>query len=285
VKHRIRAFTLIELLVVIAIVALLLSILIPSLGKAKEKVKSTICKTHLRGLGQAITLYLEAYDGRAYYSANSNGFQWYNASGHYLNPDDGAAYWGVAYKDYAEDPDVFGCPSYAKVAELLYGADPDLAKQAGFALNQYFFRDPRAATGDPNRHNRKIAGMESPYQFIICQDHVEPRIEGNSGSGASDSEQDDMMYIPSGQRINLRHYRATAAGGRGERQDFYWGIFRHSKRNRALDQPAYAAERITQIDKNPNGQSNTLFLDTHVEGVPETTGYNIPWRWYSGYRN
>jgi len=52
-----KGFTLIELLVVIAIIALLVSILLPSLNRARELAKRVSCQANLNGIGKAIALY------------------------------------------------------------------------------------------------------------------------------------------------------------------------------------------------------------------------------------
>ena len=54
-----KAFTLIELLVVVAIVALLLAILVPGLGKAKEYAKNILCRTNCKGLALSTHLYAD----------------------------------------------------------------------------------------------------------------------------------------------------------------------------------------------------------------------------------
>lgn len=59
-----KAFTLIELLVVIAIIALLLAILMPSLGIAKKKAQSLVCKANLKQWGLVFLMYTQDNDDR-----------------------------------------------------------------------------------------------------------------------------------------------------------------------------------------------------------------------------
>jgi prepilin-type N-terminal cleavage/methylation domain-containing protein/prepilin-type processing-associated H-X9-DG protein len=57
VRRRFRGFTLIELLVVIAIIALLISILLPSLSRARELSKRLVCASNIKGVGTSAKIY------------------------------------------------------------------------------------------------------------------------------------------------------------------------------------------------------------------------------------
>ncbi|RKY24476.1 MAG: hypothetical protein DRP62_03655 [Planctomycetota bacterium] len=59
-----KAFTLVELLVVISIIALLLSILLPSLGRARESARRIVCANNLKNIGMANQIYANNWDDK-----------------------------------------------------------------------------------------------------------------------------------------------------------------------------------------------------------------------------
>ena len=95
--NRRRAFTLIELLVVIAIIALLVSILMPSLQKAKELAKDIVCKSNQKSVAYAVLLYAEEYNDIYPYTTKTHAvsayipFSWHVKVGkipvQYINKD------------------------------------------------------------------------------------------------------------------------------------------------------------------------------------------------------
>jgi prepilin-type N-terminal cleavage/methylation domain-containing protein/prepilin-type processing-associated H-X9-DG protein len=244
-----RAFTLIELLVVISIIALLMAIMMPALSKAKESGREIVCKSHLTSIGLGWTMFLGDNDMKPADNRTSNGFFWYD-SNHNIRPvSDNDAYWGVSYLSYVKEPKVFGCPSYRAVAELIYPDEPKLIFQAAFSLSQWVYWDL-----DTNKERGTLAQIRHPDSFVVCHDHVEPKVE----QGAI-----DMFHNNGPGTMNLTHYRAGGARAR-----FYRGIFRHNIRSN----DAFKTD----------GRANILWMDGHVTTLQETTGDDFPKWWYSG---
>ncbi|MBN1437238.1 MAG: prepilin-type N-terminal cleavage/methylation domain-containing protein [Sedimentisphaerales bacterium] len=62
-QSRREGFTLIELLVVVSIIALLISILLPALSKARDQAKAVACRSNFKQLGLVFAYYAEDYNG------------------------------------------------------------------------------------------------------------------------------------------------------------------------------------------------------------------------------
>lgn len=107
--RRRSGFTLIELLVVVAIIALLISILLPSLSRARDRARTTLCQSNLHQLGLANEYYARDNNGRLPYIKGTNqtaghqGFPYYQY--HQL----------FSFWPYLKDLNIFVCPSAFEV--------------------------------------------------------------------------------------------------------------------------------------------------------------------------
>jgi prepilin-type N-terminal cleavage/methylation domain-containing protein len=97
-----KGFTLIELLVVIAIIALLMSILMPALGRVKNQAKTTACLANLKQWGLMFAMYTGDNDG-FFFNGQING------------ADAGTGFfWREVMRPYSKDDKMWLCPQATK---------------------------------------------------------------------------------------------------------------------------------------------------------------------------
>ena len=100
-----EAFTLVELLVVISIIAMLLTILVPSLQRARKQARTVLCKSNLKQWGLMYTMYCD--DNRGYFFSGQINGSW-TAGANF------GRYWRNVMKPYSHNSAMWLCPETIK---------------------------------------------------------------------------------------------------------------------------------------------------------------------------
>ena len=139
-----RGFTLIELLVVIAIIAILAAILFPVFARAREKARQTSCLSNLKQIGLSLMMYAQDYDETF---PRSEGYRPPSE----LFPVDGRTYWFRRIAPYANNTQIFGCPSRSNRSIYSGGENMTTDEYPGGVNYTYNLRASNVALGDVKR--------------------------------------------------------------------------------------------------------------------------------------
>jgi prepilin-type N-terminal cleavage/methylation domain-containing protein/prepilin-type processing-associated H-X9-DG protein len=172
-----RAFTLIELLVVIAIIAILAALLLPVLGRAKQRAWTTSCNSNLHQIGLGMRMFAD--DNDELYPESGSTIYW-GAT----DPATGKAGWMEQAFPYVGSTNAYNCPGNVQLPAVEQGP-----------FN--YFNGVRAAYVITNGFAPvKNTAIKLPSAFVLSGDTCGiPNVTSGEGSGGMfnplDADKDD----------------------------------------------------------------------------------------------
>ncbi len=217
-----QAFTLIELLVVVAIIAILITLLVPSIASVRKKAETMACMEKLREIGRRISSYAMDHEGRFpgsghRYKPSSSSISWVDILNFEQNL--GGVDWGnkqgwkhMPIQRMGMRPDKFTiyCPAMAPYGTLNHSRAYVMSSEATGGGGRAKKVDPPRVPGlafDVYRLGAQVGGCARPSSTHLVVENMRAN-DGFSASGTIVNIGSDSKYPPwsgSGGVLAFRH--------------------------------------------------------------------------------
>ena len=257
-----RAFTLVERLVVIGIIALLISILLPALSKARESSNRIKCASNLRTLGQANQMYVGANRGYLPYPSRASDNQpedflwWQNHTGRFANVDQSSLsqYVGGWSRKTLE---LMRCPSdeYTQRTKGTPGGDPG-PYPFSYAYNYCIAGGNLVTSGTVHGTDAGTSGKLGNYTHVVSK---LSQVRRSAKKILMYEESENTLDDGNGNLVNNANVMTTAPN---------LLALRHDRKNQT---EADVGSKL--VIPNPNTRGNCLFCDGHVDFISRSQAH------------
>ncbi|MBN1974182.1 MAG: type II secretion system protein [Sedimentisphaerales bacterium] len=200
-----KGFTLIELLVVIAIIALLLSILMPSLQKVKKQAQATTCLSNLKQIGVAAFVYSQDNDSYIPRGTGSSNSTWFVQFLPYL----GQKYNTGDYRTVS----IYKCKSFPRTGSGL-NKIPNSEQTVCYVINDWTFSSRTDNRGSLVSRPTKIDVFRRPSSTIYMADNEDgdwrPIIQSKDSADLIRCDVFDPGHLPGSDSKELIYGRRIA---------------------------------------------------------------------------
>lgn len=229
-----KKITLIEIMVVLAIIAILMSLLLPALGKARKQSQRVVCANNLKQLAIGVHLYSQDYKG------------YLPVSMHRFNAGAPHVYWREMLNVYINNIPLgtrINGSRHPSIYEGIYvcPVTPEITKNGaaghGLAWNfRYMGHGPTHPTGNESRESQSLRFITSPKDTVIIAD---------TSDAYNGGFQSRLLYPPSsdnGKSVGDRHLgglnrlwldgrvtadnKASAMAGNGTDVDYFYKAYK-----------------------------------------------------------